>query len=193
MDNFPQNRALINFLTQNNIEQKDSIVLTDKKEKTKSLRIARNHSESDLKAKATDEKEVRSINTRLDFGFNKSNKNDNEFAAVISNSYSEENIEEVCKYHSKKLEVICMEKSCQKKICYQCGLFGKHKNHKVKPEKEFLVFSEEFSFKMINVFEKLKKYMKFNLEKFCVKHIGKGIAVKEKEVVDGINRKYDVG
>lgn len=127
MENFPQNRALINFLTQNNIEQPKARIHTEKKEKTKSLHFSRNLSEKNLKNLDKQKIESKSINQRLDLCFQKLNKIEPDFEAVISNSYSEENIEEVCKYHCKKLEVICMEDHCQKKICYQCGLFGKHK------------------------------------------------------------------
>lgn len=34
------------------------------------------------------------------------------------------------------LEVICLE--CADKICYRCGLFGKHKGHKTTPLDQFM-------------------------------------------------------
>lgn len=35
--------------------------------------------------------------------------------------------EQICDEHNMLLEVVCQD--CAEKCCYQCGLFGKHKNH----------------------------------------------------------------
>ncbi len=43
--------------------------------------------------------------------------------------------DEICGIHGKPLEIICV--NCTKRICYQCGLFGDHKGHKMKTEVEF--------------------------------------------------------
>ena len=41
-----------------------------------------------------------------------------------------------CEEHDKNAEIMCM--NCSKKICYQCGLFGKHKNHQIIDYDKFL-------------------------------------------------------
>lgn len=43
-----------------------------------------------------------------------------------SNSFSDDNQEEICLKHHMRLEVICTEFNCQKKVCYKCCLFGEH-------------------------------------------------------------------
>lgn len=40
-----------------------------------------------------------------------------------------------CVQHNKRLAVICLD--CKSKICYECGLFGIHKVHKMIPEADF--------------------------------------------------------
>lgn len=34
--------------------------------------------------------------------------------------------EDFCKIHRKKYELVCIEDNCSERICYECGLFGKH-------------------------------------------------------------------
>lgn len=67
------------------------------------------------------------------------------------------------------------------------------KTHKVKPEKDFLIYCDDFSNNIIGIFEKLKKFMKFNLGKFCSSNFDKNIAIKEEEVRNVIDKEYDVG
>lgn len=44
---------------------------------------------------------------------------------------------ERCATHGERQNVVCLE-PCRCKICYECGLFGQHKGHKMIPESEFL-------------------------------------------------------
>lgn len=129
-DNFPKNIALMNFLSQQKDEEKRDRVFTENKDKTKSLRMTRNMSESKIRMRGRLAKQARSIHQRLEseqeIKEKEKNNSENNFG-VITDSYSDENLEDVCGVHGKKLEVICMQEGCEKKICYQCGLFGEHK------------------------------------------------------------------
>ena len=42
---------------------------------------------------------------------------------------------QTCPLHNTKLSVVCLD--CRVKICYECGLFGGHKEHLMEPEAEF--------------------------------------------------------
>lgn len=120
----------MNFLSQQKDEEKRDRVFTENKDKTKSLRITRNMSESKIRMRGRLAKQARSIHQRLEseqeIKEKEKNNSENNFG-VITDSYSDENLEDVCGVHGKKLEVICMQEGCEKKICYQCGLFGEHK------------------------------------------------------------------
>lgn len=50
------------------------------------------------------------------------NKNSNDYFGMLGKTYNTE----FCEEHSKELEAICENESCRKKVCLECGLFGKH-------------------------------------------------------------------
>ena len=82
-------------------------------------------------------------------------KNSSQKKSNFGNSQTSENFEEknLCLLHNVKLELICIE--CEEKICYQCGLFGNHKNHKVEKREEFIKKSNS----IIKKIKGLKKEM----------------------------------
>ena len=45
-------------------------------------------------------------------------------------------IEEMCKAHKRKVELIDIEDRCR--ICTHCALFGKHKNHDIREETDVM-------------------------------------------------------
>lgn len=55
-----------------------------------------------------------------------------------------------------------------------------------------MAMGEELSLKLVDNFEKLKKYMKFDQEKFFEKNIDSDIDSKKKEIDNSINKQYDV-
>jgi hypothetical protein len=44
--------------------------------------------------------------------------------------------EAMCPVHQRKLEIICIDD--QQRICSNCALFGKHKNHDVRMETDVI-------------------------------------------------------
>lgn len=42
----------------------------------------------------------------------------------------------MCKIHQRKLEIICIDD--KERICSNCALFGKHKNHDIRMETDVL-------------------------------------------------------
>ena len=56
----------------------------------------------------------------------------------------EEDVEETCAIHSKELDMVCLESTCQTPVCSKCILIGDHKNHEyVEIEKFFNVLEKE--------------------------------------------------
>ncbi len=69
----------------------------------------------------------------------------------INDSFTSNDLQNLCNVHHKKLEVICFD--CNDKICLMCGLFGVHKKHQVKEIKQYFKEKEEY-------FKNLKKIHK---------------------------------
>ena len=74
------------------------------------------------------------------------------------NNLNFQNEKNLCLLHKVSLELICLQ--CEEKICYQCGLFGNHKNHKVEKEKDFI----EKSNLIIEKIRELKKNLEIKLD-----------------------------
>lgn len=60
-----------------------------------------------------------------------------------------------CHYHNKELEILC--KTCVRPICYQCGLFGDHRNHNLVKIEEFQKEAEHFCEEVENIARKIEK------------------------------------
>ena len=80
------------------------------------------------------------------------NRQNLETLKLISLSGSKKNVK--CNEHpNRKLEMICLEDIC--KICTNCAIFGKHKNHNVINIDEFIKDVEYKAGKLIELFENI--------------------------------------
>ncbi len=71
----------------------------------------------------------------------------------------EQNINQICNIHpNKNLEIICLDDKC--KICTNCALFGKHKNHNIINIDDFEKEIEIKSELLINLFDTIEKKFK---------------------------------
>jgi len=83
---------------------------------------------------------------------NISMKNDFVQQDLLSFVHGEGNI---CKEHSRKMEVICLEDKCR--ICANCALFGIHRNHEIKPEDEVLREIAGRAERLVDIFQAMEK------------------------------------
>ncbi|EGR31462.1 hypothetical protein IMG5_109210 [Ichthyophthirius multifiliis] len=61
----------------------------------------------------------------------------------------------ICKLHYKIIDIVCVD--CKQKICPNCALFGKHKNHFVKTEDEVLTEIIKRAETLIGMFKIIEK------------------------------------
>ena len=124
---FPKNFALLQIIQNSEMDKNE-------KEKKKESSISEKNKEEKSASILTDKKQIGK----------KTNSNQSWKSLKIKKT-------EICKEHEKKTEIICI--NCSQRICYQCGLFGKHRNHKIIDYSKFL--SEINSYK-IEIMKKKK-------------------------------------
>jgi hypothetical protein len=123
LTSFPINKALIRLL--------HKISESKKENKENSL----------IKTLSSKESENKSINTARASRINLENLK----------STNSKTIEKCSEHPSRNLEMICLEELC--KICTNCAIFGKHKNHNVINIDEFVKDIETKADKLIELFE----------------------------------------
>lgn len=129
LSSFPQNLAILNVL-KHQVQRRDSVKSNTLR--NNSARFSKNLSERATKRNPLGSTQSYKTLVKPRFTINSLKKESAEDQkdglnnTHELNSYSDENIDTVCIKHQKKLEVICLEDGCQKRICYQCGLFGDH-------------------------------------------------------------------
>ena len=70
--------------------------------------------------------------------YTKQMENDNEQSDYSENEFgSEQDKEEKCAIHSKDLDMVCLEVTCQIPVCSNCILIGNHKSHKYVEKQKF--------------------------------------------------------
>ena len=83
----------------------------------------------------------------------------------------DEDIEETCAIHSKELDMICLESSCQTPVCSKCILVGDHKNHKYVEKEKFFNNLEQDKNKMLgfkNRIESAEQHLKMNNDRIVI-------------------------
>lgn len=191
LSDFPKNHALINMMNNangsrspsNNDNRKSLMSLKGMSERV--TKPSTSYAERTLSEKIT-------IAPKLSLTGQKGGQN-KQFVSNDSNSYSEENIEDVCLKHHKRLEVICTEPECRTKVCYQCGLFGDHKGHKVEPEVEFFNRADKLAQSLSDTLDSVKKRENYAFHKFLKKIVREAIDGKKDEIRRRLNKSYDVG
>ena len=190
---FPKNHALINMISGSHRSRSPSL---QNDHMRKSLALSKGLSERVTKPATSYGGGTRSEKITLGAKLSLTNQKlplAKQFNANDSNSYSEENIEDVCVKHQKRLEVICTEPGCETKVCYQCGLFGDHKGHRVEPEGEFFSRADKLSANLTETLDGVKKRENYAFNKFLKKIVREMIDNKREDARNKINRGYEVG
>lgn len=113
MDQFPTNHSLLKLITTTSkIFSASSSQKKHCQETPPVSKLTRTHSSFLTKPDEMDSE-------RVPIGLRSRSK-----ANVLQNSSVA--LAETCPLHGNKLTIVCVE-PCQKKICYECGLFGEHK------------------------------------------------------------------
>lgn len=190
LNDFPKNHALISMITNSQGSRSPSM-----NNSRKSQAFSKGLSERITKPNMSFAERTRSekivIEPKLSITSHKDKPN-KQYITNDSNSYSEENVEDVCVKHHKRLEVICTEPGCQTKVCYQCGLFGDHKGHKVEPECEFFNKADKLAQSLSETLDGVKKRENYAFNRFLKKTVKDTIDGKKEEIKKKISRGYDV-
>ena len=85
--------------------------------------------------------------------------NDANGSSLEEVDFDEQNTEQICQKHCKKMEIFCLQ--CEEVICYQCGLFGEHKGHEIEEDGEFYNRIDNLSNALIKTMETITKNQKY--------------------------------
>ena len=96
---------------------------------------------------------------------------------------------EKCSKHKKVFEVVCT--LCKEITCYECVIFGDHKNHKVIKISDFLNQSENKLEEINNIYDDLISKEEFIIKKFFLKEIKPILILKENDFSETINQIYE--
>ena len=187
---FPKNHALIKMLDDKNMSKSPV-----KNENRNSLAVYKDLSERITKTTTSNTNRPQSEKVLLSHKLSltgQKNLPNKQYITNDSNSYSEENIEDVCVKHHKRLEVICTEPECQTKVCYQCGLFGEHKGHNVEPEHDFFNRADQIADKLSSTLESVQKREAYAFNKFIRKIVKSAIENKKEEMRRKISKSFEV-
>lgn len=91
-----------------------------------------------------------------------------------------------CRVHGHRKLIMCID-PCQKKICYECGLFGEHKNHKMMPESQFFEKASEVYKGLKDNQNEIVQLENFIKNKFIFSNVKDAIVVKKSEVQSEID------
>lgn len=117
-----------------------------------------------------------------------------QFSGYEGNNKFNFDMQDYCKEHNKKLEIICIDH--QQKICVNCALFGSHKNHNIKSEEEVLREITMRADKILEIFQEIENtssnLFKQNISEEYLGLLYDNFIKKTERISNTINEKFSV-